>query len=179
MIDFPLRTARLVLSPLDPGDREAFLAYRQDPEVARWQSWTPDYSAEQADALLAGQPGELESGSGQWLQIGVRARDGRLLGDVAVHSLADQPDTFEIGVTLARSHQGHRFAREAVRAVVGALFANGAHRVMAQADARNVASARVFEALGFRHEARHVDADWFKDEWTTLDVWALLRSEWT
>lgn len=177
MIAFPLRTERLLLSPLDPRDREVFLSYRQDPQIARWQSWDPDYSAEQADALLAGQPATLVSAGGQWLQIGVRAIEGELLGDVAVHSLTDQPGTFEIGVTLARSHQGHGFAREAVRAVSGTLFLNGAHRVIAQTDARNVASARIFEALGFRHEARHVEADWFKGEWTTLDVWALLHSE--
>jgi len=177
MISFPLRTERLLLSPLEPGDREVFLSYRQDPEIARWQSWDPDYSAEQADALLAGQPTAVVSSGGQWLQIGVRAIDGQLMGDVAVHSLAEQPDTFEIGVTLARSYQGHGFAREAVRAVSGTLFHNGAHRVMAQTDARNVASARIFEALGFRHEARHIEADWFKGEWTTLDVWALLQPE--
>ncbi|MCS4275866.1 hypothetical protein M2390_001038 [Mycetocola sp. BIGb0189] len=28
-----------------------------------------------------------------------------------------------------------------------------------------------------RHEARHVDADFFKEEWTTLDVFAQLASE--
>jgi RimJ/RimL family protein N-acetyltransferase len=177
VIEFPVRTARLVLSPLGPGDRDAFVAYRRDGEIARWQSWSPDYSIEQAEALLAAQPDRLVSGSGEWLQVGMKGQDDRLVGDVAIHALADQPDTFEVGVTLARDSQGHGFAREAVGAVVEALFQHGAHRVIAQTDARNTASARVFAALGFRHEARHVDADWFKGEWTTLDVWARLRSD--
>ncbi|MFS0853421.1 GNAT family N-acetyltransferase [Microbacterium sp. 179-I 3D4 NHS] len=177
MIEFPLHTARLVLSPLGPRDRDAFVVYRRDPEVARWQSWSPDYSTEQADALLAAQPHAVVSGSGEWLQVGMKTPDGRLVGDVAVHALADQPDTFEVGVTLAREFHGLGFAREAVGAVVDALFQNGAHRVIAQTDARNAASGRVFAALAFRHEARHVDADWFKGEWTTLDVWARLRSD--
>jgi RimJ/RimL family protein N-acetyltransferase len=37
---------------------------------------------------------------------------------------------------------------------------------------------RVLERLGFRCEARHVEADWFKGEWTTLRVYAVLEREW-
>ena len=54
----------------------------------------------------------------------------------------------------------------------------GLHRVYAQADDRNVAVHRLLERLGFRCEARLVDADWFKGEWSTLRVFAVLRREW-
>jgi RimJ/RimL family protein N-acetyltransferase len=33
--------------------------------------------------------------------------------------------------------------------------------------------------LGFRCEARLVEADWFKGEWTTLRTYAILRREWS
>jgi hypothetical protein len=36
----------------------------------------------------------------------------------------------------------------------------------------------LLEPLGFRCEARMVDADWFKGEWTTLRVYAVLGHEW-
>jgi RimJ/RimL family protein N-acetyltransferase len=45
-------------------------------------------------------------------------------------------------------------------------------------DDRNVAVHQLFERLGFRCEARLLEADWFKGEWTTLRVHALLRREW-
>jgi hypothetical protein len=45
---------------------------------------------------------------------------------------------------------------------------SGSHRVYAQADDRNVAVHRLLERLGFRCQARLVEADWFKGEWTTL-----------
>jgi len=91
---------------------------------------------------------------------------------------ADQPSA-EVGVTFAPAHQGSGLATEALRAVVTTLFEqHGIHRVYAETDDRNVAVHRLLERLGFRREARLVEADWFKDEWTTLCVYAVLRREW-
>ena len=100
-------------------------------------------------------------------------RAGRT-ADLDRRALADQPDTYEIGVTMAADAQGSGYASEAVGAVVERLFAAGAHRVLAISDARNEAVARLFTRLGFRHEGRNVDADWFKGEWTSIDTWARL-----
>ena len=70
-------------------------------------------------------------------------------------------------------------ATEALRAVLAELFErHGMHRVFAQADDRNVAVMRLLERLGFRCEARHVEADWFKGEWSTLRLYAMLNREW-
>jgi hypothetical protein len=53
------------------------------------------------------------------------------------------------------------------------------HRVCAQADDRKVPVQRLLERLGFRCEARLLEPDWFKGEWTTLRTYAVLRREWT
>jgi RimJ/RimL family protein N-acetyltransferase len=53
------------------------------------------------------------------------------------------------------------------------------HRVFAQADDRNRRVHRLLERLGFSCEARMIEADWFKGEWTTLRVFATLKREWT
>ncbi len=50
-----------------------------------------------------------------------------------------------------------------------------AHRVIATIDHRNEPVRRLLERVGFRLEGTFVDADWFKDEWTTVDHWAILR----
>jgi RimJ/RimL family protein N-acetyltransferase len=52
------------------------------------------------------------------------------------------------------------------------------HRVFAEADDRNVPVRRLLERLGFRCEARLVEADWFKGEWSTLRLYAMLNREW-
>ncbi|WP_043709405.1 GNAT family N-acetyltransferase [Leifsonia aquatica] len=179
MLTFPIRTDRFDLVPLDERHREAFVAYRRDPLIARWQSWTPDFSAADADALLGAQPRVLEPGSGDWLQVAVCERSsGRLVGDLGVHALAENPDTYELGVTVARGAQGGGVATEALRAMTGALFADqAAHRLTAITDVRNRAAATVFSRLGFRHEGRAIDADFFTGEWSSVDSWALLRRE--
>ncbi|GAA3016342.1 GNAT family N-acetyltransferase [Microbacterium aurantiacum] len=174
----PLRTERLTLSVLTAADRTAFVRYRRDPDVARWQSWSTTYSDDDADALLADQPAGIEAGSGRWVQIAIHDAGGTLQGDVAVRALSDQPDSYEIGVTLAPAAQGRGIASEALAALTEALFTElGAHRVFAVSDARNENVARLMRRSGFRHEGRNVDADWFKNEWTSLDTWAMLRRD--
>ena len=101
---------------------------------------------------------------------------GRLCGDCAVRVVTDQPATAELGVTLAPEHQGAGLASEALAAVMRSLFEDYCvHRIYAEADDRNRAVHRLFERLGFRREARVVEADWFKGEWTTPRVYAILR----
>jgi RimJ/RimL family protein N-acetyltransferase len=178
-VPYPLRTARMVVDPLVEADVPEFVGYRQDPDVARWQSWTPDYSRADALELISGQPTSDLPHAGGWVQLALRSSDaGNLLGDVAIHRLDSQPDTFEIGITLAAASQGRGLASEALDRVLEFLFiANAAHRVVAQCDARNEPVARVLRRTGFRQESRQVDADFFKGEWTTLDGYALLARE--
>jgi RimJ/RimL family protein N-acetyltransferase len=174
-----LTTARLTIEPLAEHDVHAFTEYRRDPDVARYQSWGIDYSRADAERLVAGQrDGRLPS-PGSWLQLAVReTSSGGLLGDLALHLLDEQPDTFEIGVTLARSSQGRGIASEALSALLDFLFDHEhAHRVVASCDSRNDSVARLLTRMGFRRESRQVDSDWFKGEWTTLDGYALLARE--
>jgi RimJ/RimL family protein N-acetyltransferase len=66
-----------------------------------------------------------------------------------------------------------------MRGLVTALFdRHNLHRVIAQADDRNGRVHRLFEHLGFRCEARLVEADWFKGEWTTVRIFAVLDRAW-
>jgi RimJ/RimL family protein N-acetyltransferase len=46
-------TARLSLRPFQVDDLEAFVAYRSDPEVARYQSWDSTYSMADAESFLS------------------------------------------------------------------------------------------------------------------------------
>jgi RimJ/RimL family protein N-acetyltransferase len=177
-VSLPLRTDRLLIEAMTEDDAEAFAAYRSDPRVARYQSWEAPYPVERARVALAANPAGWPP-PGEWVQLAVR-EGAAVLGDVAVH-VVDDPvllRTVEVGVSLAPSAQGRGVAAEALRAVVDAAFAAGAHRVFAGCDARNAPVARLLERIGMRHEARLVDAEWWKGEWTTADTWAVLSSEW-
>lgn len=171
---------RLRLRPFQAADLQAFVAYRRDPDVARYQSWSPSYGIADAERFLAEQREVVLGQPGAWIQLAAtQLSDGALAGDCAVHVREDDHATAEIGVTFSPDHQGTGLAAEAVAAVVGHLFEHhGLHRVVAETDDRNVAAQRLFTRAGFRCEARFVEAERFKDEWCTIRVYALLRREW-
>jgi len=167
----------LHIAPLTTDDVPAFVAYRQLPEVARYQSWSPDYSLADGQRLVEAQVNREFPEKGEWMQFGIHSA-GRLAGDLAIHPLADQPDSYEFGVTLDPAHHGAGIATRALTAVIGYLFeVHHAHRVVAECDERNNAVKRLFARLGLRHEGTAREADWFKDEWTSVETWALLASE--
>ena len=173
-------TERLELRPFQGDDLEAFVAYRSDPDVARYQSWDCTYSMADAESFLRSQR-QLEFGRpGEWLQLAIVNREtGTVCGDCAMRIATDQPATAELGVTLAQANQGKGLATEALTAVITELFERrGLHRVFAEADDRNRSVQRLLERLGFRCEARLVEADWFKGKWSTLRLYAMLDREW-
>jgi RimJ/RimL family protein N-acetyltransferase len=79
------RARRLTLRPFQQEDLAAFVAYRSDPQVARFQSWDPTYSLADAERLLASQQGLAFGHPGDWLQLAAVDRvSGSLCGDCAV-----------------------------------------------------------------------------------------------
>jgi RimJ/RimL family protein N-acetyltransferase len=133
-----------------------------------------------AERFLAEQQGVAFGQAAEWVQLAAIDRShGGLCGDCAVRVIAEQPATAEIGVTLAQVPQGQGLATEALSAVVTRLFEDrGTHRVSAEADDRNRRVHGLLRRVGFRCEARLVEAEWFKGEWSTLRVDAILEREW-
>jgi RimJ/RimL family protein N-acetyltransferase len=173
----PLETERLRLRDLQPGDLDAFLAYRQDPQIARYQSWV-DYSRADAEAFFRTQRQRAFGEPGSWYQIGIaeRAADA-LLGDCAVHFLSDRQ--LEVGFTLARAHHGQGYMTEAATALLGFLFGDlETHRVTAITDTRNEPCVSLLERLGFRREGHLRQNVWFKGAWGDEFLYALLADEW-
>jgi RimJ/RimL family protein N-acetyltransferase len=171
-------TERLVLRRFRPSDAETLSAYRSDPDVARYQSWTPPVTLEQARlivaSLAAGDPDQPG-----WFQYAVERTEDRVhIGDVGV-DLYENRRQAEIGFTLAPAYQRRGYAGEAVRAVLDHLFrVRGLHKVSAEADARNVASARLLERVGFTREGLRRSHTWINGEWTDDLLYGLLADEW-
>lgn len=175
-----LRTARLRLRPFTEADLPVFVAYRQDPEVARYQGWDDTFSAQEGRALFDRQRGVAPGTPGVWFHFGFEpAAGGPLLGDCVLHVREDDPRQGEIGFTLARGHQGKGYAAEAVGAVLDYAFGTlGLHRVVAITDARNAAAARLLERVGMRREGHYLQNVWFKGAWGDELSFALLHDEW-
>ena len=163
---YPLLTERLSIEPMALSDLEPLVKYRQDPDVARYQSWDASYSVDQGLALIESQSGVLIPEKGDWLQLGIRDRNsGLLIGDVAIHALADQSDCFEIGFTVAKEFQGFGYAREAVNKLLEYLVTEEAAKTfIATPDSRNEASIRLLVSLGFQQNESKTWTEEFKGE---------------
>ena len=175
----PLDARRLVLRRFAETDAAAFLAYRNDPEIARYQGWEGCGVKESAEFVRRhavqrfGVPGE-------WLQIAITLKTtGELIGDCAVRIHADDVRQATIGVTLARAHHGQGFASEALSCLFEYLFRQQAlHRVVADTDAENTAMQKLAERLGMRREGHSRQSLWFKGRWADECFYAILRDEW-
>jgi len=175
----PLNSARLVLRRFSGEDLPAFLAYRNDPEVARLQGWE-SFSLAEATAFVARQETQEIASPGQWLQIAIGLkRTGQLIGDCALKVHAVDPRQATIGITLCRDFQGQGLATEALSALLGYLFLEASlHRVQADTDPANVRAWRLLERLGMRREAHRLQSLWFKGHWADEFIYAILRQEW-
>ena len=141
--------------------------------------WVPR-SGEEALHFIDGFQSVVFDTPGTWFQLGIRLRDvGPLVGDLGVHFPLDEPHQVEIGVTVARGHQGRGFGTEAVRGLLGHLFGPcQKHRVFASVDPRNRASMALLKRVGMRQEAHFRESLWFKGEWVDDLVFAILQWEW-
>jgi aminoglycoside 6'-N-acetyltransferase len=175
-----LETSRLSIRRFVADDLTDLVDYRLDPVVALYQDWDAGWSLADAQRYLE-HSDEPELGTqGEWTQLAIVDRtSGRLCGDIGIHFVEAQPSTVEVGVTMSRTFQGLGLAAEAMRSVVSWLFSEfDLHRVLAHVDARNAPARGLLTSLGFRQEAELRSADWFKGEWTTLCVYAVLSEEW-
>jgi RimJ/RimL family protein N-acetyltransferase len=178
-LDRPVRTERLLLRTLQPGDADAIHAYRSLPDVARYvpfEPMTPELIAERLEGFWARHQAD---GEGEGIVVGFERVDtGELVGDLALMLVSDEHRGGEIGWVLNPDHGGRGYATEAARAGLGLMFAAGVHRVVARVDARNGASLRLCERLGMRRESTLIANEWFKGEWTDEVDYALLEGEW-
>lgn len=174
----PLDSARLVLRRFADGDALAFAAYRNDPEVARYQSWTGCSAAEAAAFVHEQHSQELVPG--EWLQIAVTLRQtDALIGDCALKIHESDPRQATIGFTFARQFQQRGFATEAVSCLLDYLFRRRRlHRVIADTDALNSPASRLMERIGMRREGHLRRSLWFKGGWADEYLYAILADEW-
>ena len=148
----PLHTSRLTLRRFAAADLDRFLAYRSDPDVARYQGWTAQ-TRDEALSFIEGNQTAAFGVPGEWIQIAMaEQRSDALLGDMGMHVDGAEPTTVELGFTLARGAQGKGYAREAVGTLIDALFATGAvTKIVCIADARNEPSLKLLRRLDMTH----------------------------
>lgn len=174
---FPLSTERLVLRLHEPSDVTWLLSVYSRPDVATYlldEPWTEEVARTKSAERL--QRTGLDSPA-RALALIVE-HEGAPVGEVLLWYTDHERSVAEIGWVLDPAHGGKGFASEAVGAVLDLAFSTpGMHRVAAQLDGRNTASARLAERVGMRHEAHLRQNWWSKGEWTDTVVFGLLGDD--
>ena len=182
---YPIRTERLLLRPLTAGDADALLAYRVRPDVSRYVPFEA-MSRDDILELIAGRWARTElTDEGQSLTLGAEvaetglAETGELTGDVVLFWHSREHAGGELGYVFNPALGGRGYATEAANAMLRLGFEGlGLHRIVARIEERNEPSVKLARRLGMRQEARLVDNEIFKGEWSTEVDFAMLASEW-
>ncbi|KUL49129.1 acetyltransferase [Streptomyces sp. NRRL F-4489] len=175
-----MRTPRLDLRPVRHDDFDAIYAYQRRPEVCRYLYWGPyDEAGSRASVADKASRTTLRA-SGDRLQLAVVVHEtGTLVGDVTFVYTSREHRQGTIGYVFNPDHAGHGYATEAAGALLRMGFEElGLHRVQAELDGRNTASARLLERLGMRREAHLRENEFLDGEWADEVVYAILAREW-
>ncbi|NUT34780.1 MAG: GNAT family N-acetyltransferase [Hamadaea sp.] len=173
-----LRTGRLTLRPFDDADAKDLFALQSNAHVLRYWDSPPWTEEERAERFIAVCRQMAEEGTGARLAVD-RDSDGAFIGWCTLNRWNPEYRSASLGYCFGEAAWGHGYATEAARALLGWAFDTlDLNRVQAEADTRNLASARVLEKLGFVREGTLredcvVNGD-VSDSW----IYGLLRREW-
>lgn len=175
----PLAGERLILRNLADRDFAAMLGYYNDPTLAEYLD-VPTMTEDRVRRFIEGQCDRPLGVPGEWTQIAIERRDtGEMIGDLGFRVNADYPHEAELGYRIAREHQHHGFAVEAVSRLLDHAFtALGLHRVIAYTGCENEPSIRLLERVGFRREGRMRASYNVRGRWIDEYLYAMLEDEW-
>jgi RimJ/RimL family protein N-acetyltransferase len=149
-------------------------------DVCRYLPWTP-MDLDQARAKLEQRVGQthMEADGDALVLVAEESETAQAVGEFMLRLKRLESRHAEIGWSLHPAAQGRGLATEGAREMLRLGFDElGLHRIVAGCDSRNTGSLRVMERLGMRREAEFVDYEYFKGEWATEIVCAMLESEW-
>lgn len=177
---FLLETQRLTIRSFCDEDLDTFLAYRNEPDVARYQGWNIPYTREQAVEFINEMKNKNPDEPEGWYQAAIVIKEnGEFIGDGAFFIKKDENRKAYIGCTIMQKHWRKGYGLETTRRLLSHLFdVHAIHRVVAETDVENVGSYTTLERLGFRREAHLIENIWFKGNWASEYHYAMLEQEW-
>lgn len=175
---FPHRTERLTLRFHEPRDHDDLLRVYRREDVARYlleEPWTPEQTSERLARRITRRTLFDEPHS---LSLIIEDAQGRYIGDLALWLTDVDHRQAEIGWVLDPDHAGRGYATEAASALLQLAFTRlDVHRVAAEMDARNDASAALARRLHFRLEGHMIEDLYCKGEYTDTFVFGMLARD--
>jgi ribosomal-protein-alanine N-acetyltransferase len=173
-----LRTERLKLRPLLPGDEFRLFEIHSNAKFMRYWSSPPWTNIEQAVTLI--EKDQIEMAQGMRVRLGIFLHEAKqLIGTCSLFQIDQQCRRAELGYGIAQEHWRHGYMTEAVSELLNYGFSElNLNRVEADIDPRNAASGRSLEKLGFLQEG-YLRERWIVgDEVSDSALYGLLARDW-
>lgn len=182
---FTLHTDRLLLRAPSVALTAAVCDY-QERNQAHFAPWDPPYPADfNSPACVAERLAQAEQtfaeGSAYRYWFSLREDPVRLIGRAHLSQLARGAfQNAMLGYSLDAQAQGQGLMQEALRAVIGEMFAPQIrlHRIQAAVRPENERSRAVLRALGFAQEGLSRRYLFINGAWRDHEVYALLNPDW-
>ena len=176
-----IETSRLILRPLKSEDVEDLLEYQSHPEIVRYIPW-PERTREQVVEALTKtiNTGKSElKDQGDFFVLAWELKvGGKVIGQSNMSLRSTNDQLSDIGWVTHQNFQRQGFAYEATYALMKYAFENfPLHRIVADIDTRNPESAQLAEKLGMRREGEFKDSEFFKGDWCSMWLYAILKEE--
>jgi ribosomal-protein-alanine N-acetyltransferase len=167
-------SGRLELRPIIATDKAYIHRGLSHPDVIRHYAVsfpTLEATQEQMDWYA----GLERDGSGQWFAI-ISTDGSEFCGAIGINNIAKGHRRCELGFWLLPEHWRKGIMREALPLVIHHAFHTLAlHRIMAEVETDNAASAKALVQAGFVHEGTLRECEWKDGRTISLDVFALLN----
>lgn len=173
-----VETSRLYLRKFTLLDLETFITYRNDPEVATYQSWKVPFTEQQALSFFKKYTNYELGVKGRWHQLAIEKKEhSEHIGDCGINTSSDGKQA-EFGITIAREHQHQGYAYETLSGLMYYLFAKlHYHRIVSLVDAENEHSLALMKKLGMRKEAYFKESYYTGKHWADEVQFAILEKE--
>jgi len=174
-----LESRRLLVRRVAATDLADLGAVNGDDAVTRFLPYATWRTPADGSAWFERMQGIQASGTALQFVVIERSSD-RAIGTCLVFRHDEGSARAELGYVLGRAHWSRGYMREALGALIGGAFGPmKLRRLEAEVDPRNGASQRLLLHLGFQKEGRLRERWVKKGESKDVDVFGLLRHEWT
>lgn len=174
---FPIRhSARFLLRQIQATDRPQIFSGLSNPRVIA--HYGISYQTEAATQEQMDWYDYLEkSQTGYWWAICEARAPDRLLGTCGIYEIDSFNNNAEIGYWLLPEYWGLGVMHECLLSILHFAFDElGLHRLHAEVEPANIASAKLLQKLDFMHEGRRRQAARRDESYLDLDLYARLAA---
>jgi RimJ/RimL family protein N-acetyltransferase len=160
------------------ADLPALLEVFGSEEVTEFLAFAAWKSMPDAEAWLKRMSSHQDSGSA-WQFVIVAKQTGKAIGTCSLFQFEEENTHAKMGYALGRDYWRSGYMQEALAAVIDCAFGEmSLRRLQAEVEAKNTASGRLLQRLGFTREGI------LRERWLTksgsmnAEIYGLLRHEW-